>query len=48
MHAGSATISFGASLVTIAAHGGAVPFGTDRISAIAVFLWVLNAAVATD
>jgi hypothetical protein len=48
MHTGSTTISFGASLVTIAAHGGAVPFGTDCISAIAVFGWVLNAAVAAN
>jgi hypothetical protein len=48
MHTGSTTISFGASLVTIAAHSRAIPFAIECIGAITVFCWVLNAAVATN
>jgi hypothetical protein len=48
MHAGSATISFGPGLVTIATHGGTGPFATECTGAIAVCGWVLNASVASN
>jgi hypothetical protein len=53
MHAGATAIGFGASLVTIAAHGRARPVSSERvrpirIGAIDVAGLMLNASVAPD